>query len=79
MIVNNLNVVSITASPEETDAPSVIDADAVLTPAIAFKRFQAVAWRNQKVLKGSSAVKIQQLPPRDSLKGPKAGNLYVSE
>lgn len=79
MIVNDLNVVSITASPEETEAPAVIDADAVLTPAVAFKRFQAVAWRNQQVLKGSSAVEIQQLPPGDSLKGSEARHFQVGE
>jgi hypothetical protein len=47
MIANNLNVVSIAASPAKTAAPEVVDADVVLTPAIALKRFQAVAWRNQ--------------------------------
>jgi hypothetical protein len=79
MIVNNLNVVGVTASPEETDAPPVIDADAVLTPTVAFERFQAVTWRNQQVLKGSSAVEIQQLSPRDSLKGSEARHVQVGE
>jgi hypothetical protein len=79
MVVNYLNVVSVTVSPEETDAPPVIDADAILTPAVAFKRFQAIAWRNQQVLKGSSAVEIHQLPASNSLKGSEARLVQVGE
>ena len=79
MIVNNLNVVGITASPEETDPPPVINPDAVLAPAIALKRFQAVAWRSQQIPKGSSTVEIQKFPPRDSLKASKARHIQVGE
>jgi hypothetical protein len=79
MIVNNLNVVGITASPEETDPPPVINPDTVLASGIAFKRFQAVAWRSQQIPRGSSTVKIQKFPPRDSLKGSEARHIQVGE
>jgi hypothetical protein len=42
VIVDDLDVVSISAGPTETDSPLVVDANAVLTYALAEKFFEVV-------------------------------------
>jgi hypothetical protein len=44
MIVNDLNVVGVTAAPQETYTPLIIDADTVLTFTVALQCFQAIPW-----------------------------------
>jgi hypothetical protein len=45
VVVHNLNVESIPVTPQETDTPLVVDADAVLAFSVALQRFQMIAWR----------------------------------
>ena len=48
MVIHNFYVMRVFALPAETNAPLVIDADAVLTRAVAFESFKAVAgWQHQ--------------------------------
>jgi hypothetical protein len=79
MIVDDLDIVSVAIFPNEANAPLIINANTVLTPAVASQRFQAVARGSQQVLQRSRAMEVKQLPARDSLKGPKAGNFHVGE
>ena len=67
MIVDDLDIVGITVSPEEADAPLVVDPNAVGSGAIALQGFQLVARRDPKVLQLSGAVQVQQLPPSSAL------------
>jgi len=46
MIVNDFNLMHITAMPDETDAPLVIDLDAVLPFTITMQRLQPISRRN---------------------------------
>jgi hypothetical protein len=50
MIVHELDVIRVAASPNETNPPSIVDTNAMLTLTIAFQSFQAIARRDQKVL-----------------------------
>jgi hypothetical protein len=59
--VHDLNVVGIAVSPDEADAPLVIDANTVLASAIAPEGFKLVAGRGLQVFKGASPVQIEQL------------------
>jgi hypothetical protein len=61
MIVYNLHLVRITVFPFEAHSPSIIDADTVLTSAIAFQFFQSVGWRYSQVLQRYSPVEHPQL------------------
>lgn len=61
VVVHDLNVVGITVLPDEADAPLVIDANAVLAPAIALEGLKRVAGRGLQVFKGASPVQIEQL------------------
>jgi hypothetical protein len=79
VIVNDLDIVGIAASPDKANPSSIIDADAVLTFSVAFQRFQAIPWRNQQVSPGSGAVEIQQFPTRDSLEGAETRHFNVRE
>jgi hypothetical protein len=79
MIVNDLNVAGIAASPKEAYTPLIIDADAVLTLTVALQCFQPVPWRNHQILQGASTVQVKQLSTRYSLKGPKARHVHIGE
>jgi hypothetical protein len=79
MIVNDLNVIGIAATPQEAYTPLITNADTVLTFTVALQCFQAIPWRNHQILQGASTVQVQQLSPRYSLKGPKARHVHISE
>jgi hypothetical protein len=49
MIVDNFNVVCIAIAPPKTDAPLVIDPNAVLTDTIASELFQAITWGHAQI------------------------------
>jgi len=79
VVVHDLNVVGIMAPPGEADAPLVIDANAVLAPAVALERVQLIARRGLQIFKQASPVKIQHLPPRRPLEGPESSERPVVE
>jgi len=79
MIVNDLDVVSVPTCPNEADPPSVVDTDAMLSLAVTFQRFQPVARGNPHFFQGTGPMEIQQLPPCDSLNGPKPRHVDVGE
>ncbi len=49
MAIDDRNVVSIPITPHKADAPLIVDANAVLSRAITFERFQSIARRCRKV------------------------------
>jgi hypothetical protein len=67
MIIHNFNVVRVFATPAEAYPPLVIDADAVLSGAVAFQGFQAVAGRQGQVAQFARTVKLRELPQGDAL------------
>jgi hypothetical protein len=77
--VHDLNVVGIAASPDEADAPLVIDANTVLAPAIALEGYQLVAGRGLQVFKDASPMQIEQLPAGRALECPEAPDRHVVE
>ena len=61
MIIDNFDVVRIAMAPDKTDAPLLVDANAVLTCAVASERFQTVAGRHSQVLQCPSGMQHLQL------------------
>jgi hypothetical protein len=61
MVVNNFDLLRISIAPNETDAPSVVDADAVLACPVAAQGFQAIAWRSSEIAQFDSLVQLPQL------------------
>jgi hypothetical protein len=65
MVVRHFDIMSIAFIPAETDAPLVVDTDAVLAAAIARKRLQPICWRDAEIIQTFSDIKLNQLAPRD--------------
>jgi hypothetical protein len=68
VIVNHLDIVGVAVAPGETDAPLVIDADAVLPCPVATQSFQPVARRRPEVIKRCGGVQHEQFDPTAFLK-----------
>ena len=71
MIINEFNIVCIASLPFKTNAPLIINTNAVLTLPVAFKRFQLIAQRLPEVLEITGTVQIDKLSsclPFNSLK-----------
>ena len=64
MIVCNLDIVGASSHPCETDAPLVVDSDAVLPRSITFQFLQTIAGRGQQVLQVGGTVEHRELPFR---------------
>jgi L-alanine-DL-glutamate epimerase-like enolase superfamily enzyme len=79
VVVDDLDIVRIASLPYEADAPLVVDANAVLAPAVALERLQMIAWRGLQVLEDPSAVQIEQLPASRPLDGSESTNRLVVE
>jgi len=62
MIVDDLNVMSATVTPDEADSPLVVDPYAVLSLSVARESFQAVSRRDAKVFDAGTAIHHAQLP-----------------
>ena len=64
MIVDKFNVQGFAVSPCEADAPLIVDADAVLTGSVTFKRFEPVTRRGAQKIQCLSSVELGQLTLR---------------
>ena len=67
MVIHNLDLARVTAFPPKADAPLVVDSDAVLPFALAFKDLKPVAWRHGHLPQFRRRVEGEQFPPRAPL------------
>jgi hypothetical protein len=67
VIIYNLYFVSVLALPTKTNAPSVIDSDAMLPGTITDELFQPVPGCGLQIIQGFSRIEEQQLPQSPSL------------
>ena len=63
MVIDDLNLVGIPITPDETNSPLVIDADAVLPSPVAVQGFQPVSRWHAQVLQRPSTVQVFELAP----------------
>jgi hypothetical protein len=63
VIIDNLNAMGVSVTPNKTDAPLVVDADTVLSFTIPVKSLQTIARRRGQIPQFRCAVKLPQLPP----------------
>ena len=66
MIINDLDLEGVAIFPSKTDAPLVINANAVLAGAIALEFLQPVARRDAKVLELLRSVNQAELPQHEA-------------
>ncbi len=63
MVINDLNVIRITALPKKADAPLVIYSDAVAASALSAKLFQVIRGRHSQGIQFTSGIKHHELSP----------------
>jgi hypothetical protein len=68
VIVDNFHIVSVAIGPGEADPPLVIDADAVLTLAIAAKLLKPITRRRAQILERLGGVKDDEFAQHDAAK-----------
>jgi len=56
MVIGDLDIECVTASPLETDSPLVIDADAMLPCAVTAKFFESIRGRHAQVIEVDGVV-----------------------
>ena len=66
MIVDDFDVIGIASGPPEADAPLVVDANTVLTVAIAFELLEAIARRCPEILEPHRRVYVAELSEHDA-------------
>jgi hypothetical protein len=49
VIVHNLDIFRVTAIPPKAKTPLIVDPNAELTLAVAFQRFQPIAWKGLEI------------------------------
>jgi hypothetical protein len=79
MIVDDLHIQRIPILPSETDAPLVIDPDAILAFATALQCFQAIARRRTKFVQCSGRIDYQQFPARGPLDASKPPRQLIAK
>src|ERR1043165_9070758 len=61
VVVDDLDFVGMALSPDETDAPLIVDADRVLAAAASSQCFEAVGGRNPKIGQALRSIEQTQL------------------
>jgi hypothetical protein len=67
MIVRHFDLVGITILPPEAHSPLIIDADAVLSYAIARKSLQPIRRRDTQIIQPFSGIKLNQFTPSQTM------------
>lgn len=67
MVVGDLDAVGVAVSPNKTDTPLLIDADAVLSRPVVFEGLEAVAGRYAQRVKAYRCAENKQLTEGDAL------------
>lgn len=79
MVVNDFDVVGIAIAPRETDAPLVIDPDAVRSGPVTPQRFQMIPRWHLQVFQPFRLMKVQQLAACRALNRLKAPDELILE
>jgi hypothetical protein len=66
MIIHNLDLMC-AGFPSKANPPLIVNAEAILTGAPTFQRFQSVSRRHRHILQSNGRVQLQQLSPGRSL------------
>ena len=68
VVVDDLDVEGIGGTPDEADAPLIVDADAALASTIVLERLEAIAGRYAQVGEGVGRIEDDEFPKRNALK-----------
>ena len=62
MVVNDLDVLSVSVRPAKADPPLIVDPDTVLSRAIDLELLEPVTWWDTKVVQSLGGIHGHQLP-----------------
>jgi hypothetical protein len=65
MIVDDFDLESVAASPDEADPELVVDPDAMLATPVALECFETVAWQRQ-IVQPACGINLPELSQRDA-------------
>ena len=60
MIIGNFDIERVTILEPETNPPLIVDADAVLSGAIAAQRLKAVRWRQPQIIQSDYRIQLRE-------------------
>jgi hypothetical protein len=72
VLVHYLDIIRLAVSPNETNPPLAVDADAVLAGPISLEYFEVVVRGKPKLLQCFSGMEVEELSPRYTLDRPEA-------
>lgn len=79
VVIDDLDLVYVSARPAQTNPPLVVDPDTVLCLAVALERLEPVSRRRHQVSERLRAENIEQLAARRALDCPKSGDWAIVE
>jgi len=79
MLIDNLDQVGAAVTPDEADAPSVIDPDAVRPTPVAPERLQGLSGRRSKIRKAGCLIEHVELAQRYRFDRFESGNGFAFE
>jgi hypothetical protein len=79
MIINDLDELGASPTPDEADAPPVIDPDAVLAATVALEGLEAITGRRPKIGKLGCGIQNVELAQSDGPDRPELGNCFTLE
>jgi len=79
VVIGYLNIVGITVTPSEADAPLIVDPNAVLPSTISFELLKSVPWWQPQICQLLGRVQYQQLPQGASLQPCRANMLAFEQ
>lgn len=68
MIVDDFDIESVALAPSEANPPLVIDADAVLTSAVARELLKSIPWGNSQIRNCTRGIEDREFPVGRTLK-----------
>ena len=79
MVIHDFNIEGISVLPAKADPPLVVNADAVLSFAVALECFEPVTGRDLELLKALCLMQVQKLAAGDPLNRPEPWHVLVIE
>ena len=67
MVIDDLDRISLTIIPYETDTPLIVDPDTMLSLSCAFKGLKTIGWWHSEVLQLLGIAQHPEFPARNSL------------
>jgi hypothetical protein len=77
VIINDLDVEGVSLTPHKTNAPPVVNTDAVLTLTVAFQGLKPVPQGHHQILQPPGAMEVEKLSTGDPFNSAEPGNVMV--